>query len=276
MFYRSICYHLDRRIKDEEAAAVAVSSVREISEYCISIMVKSEYNWKSLTRVYNLLVNIELLAEVISRIAWQVPEARLDNTWFRRIWYYQRAQLGRSVIVYWGSHRLDWAHPGITSIWIIISAWSSAIRPEDTDLSSLSFQESAMFAEPTVEYSDVLLDTLVSRRYCEATDPQDMVYGLLGLLTPHLSRTTNVDHSKSTSTVYTDIASLRLENLGKELLKEVGHPADFDGCSKFPSWVPQWQIPLHHYRNVFLDDHNASCGIPSALARPPTIQVPKL
>jgi hypothetical protein len=46
-----------------------------------------------------------------------------------------------------------------------------------------------MFMGPGVDYVNLLLNSLSLLRNCEATDPRDMVYGLLGLLTPHMSQT---------------------------------------------------------------------------------------
>jgi hypothetical protein len=265
-------------VDDEEEAATVVSSIREVSEYCRSVMVQSENSWKSVVGAHEFWKKrIELPAEVMSRIPWQLLKTTFDNTWFKRMWCYQEAQLGKSIVVHWGSHSLDWMHIGITSLWVLGSMGSSKILPNDIDLRRSFSQAHCMFTRPNFGAPDILFDSLtIRRRFLEAAHPRDMVYGLLGLLTPHMHRSINVDYSKSTSTVFTDAAILCLERSGLSILGAVGHPADFDGYLEFASWVPQWHIPIRGFDGDYLEKYKASNGVREVLAKFPTIEDPKL
>jgi hypothetical protein len=265
-------------VDDENEAATVVSSIREISEYCRSVVVQSENPWKSVVGISKLWKKrIELPAEVMSRIPWQLLKTFLDNTWFKRMWCYQEAQLGKSIVVHWGSHSPHWMHIGITSSWILGSIGSSGILPNDNELGRSCSPALCMFTRPNFGAPDILFDSLLlRRRFSEATDTRDMVYGLLGLLTPHMHRSINVDYSKSTSTVFTEAAILCLERSGLLILGEVVHPADFDGYFEFVSWVPQWHIPKRHFEGNYLKRYKASSGVRGVLAKFPTIEDPKL
>lgn len=94
-------------------------------------------------------------------------------------------------------------------------------------------------------------------RKASVTDPRDKVFGILGLVDPEVSKKITPDYKRSVQQVYTDLTTLLIQNSGglDQIL--------LGGLVKqgWPSWVPDWRVPLkrHHVRK--LGENKADGGI---------------
>ena len=106
----------------------------------------------------------------------------------------------------------------------------------------------------------------------EASEPRDRIFALLGMASDHeLLRDFGVipDYRKSTtlSDIYTRTAGAIVKSGDVDLL---GWSNSSD-CSSMPSWVPDWQRPLHwSFRDNYWDTAFAASGD----SKPPEIGSP--
>ncbi|CAI4213112.1 unnamed protein product [Parascedosporium putredinis] len=88
-----------------------------------------------------------------------------------------------------------------------------------------------------------LLNTLMSCRHFDATDPRDKVYGILGMVSPRSSWKLLADYSREIVDVYSDVVQYQLETSGYEgkldFLGADGLPEG--GITGLPSWLPDWR-----------------------------------
>ncbi|KAI4221207.1 MAG: hypothetical protein LQ349_007900 [Xanthoria aureola] len=97
---------------------------------------------------------------------------------------------------------------------------------------------------------------------CEATDPRDRVYGLLGLIPPEIGILP--DYTASVETVFED-AGYQLMKWSDSLDILCLHGSGKDGLESAPTWIPQFKRPMpeYHFDNTF----DPSCGSTCFLER---------
>jgi hypothetical protein len=83
---------------------------------------------------------------------------------------------------------------------------------------------------------DQLLDLV---RKARATDPRDMVYGMLGLLPKNIAAQIQPDYTKSREKMFMELAIAILSQCQR--LDELLSWCVFNEASTAPSWVPDWQ-----------------------------------
>ncbi|KAI1472364.1 HET-domain-containing protein [Daldinia caldariorum] len=182
----------------------------------------------------------------------------LQNPWYQRIWTLQEAVLAKSLIYMTGPILFQdkefegiiqsLAHHGncCNSISILVSS-----RHADSGVPYAAFQRVLnLLFELQNQNGRLGFVEIASRfRNCEATDPRDKVFGILGLVDDILRDI--IDYKKST----TDICSLatlecirrtgNLDILSHVLPKQQSVSEDKAGQIKYdlPSWVPDWNEP---------------------------------
>jgi len=83
-----------------------------------------------------------------------------------------------------------------------------------------------------------LLDLLHQHRDCEATDPRDKVYGLLGMSGDGEAMKIFPDYTRSVEDVYRDLAEKYVVATGSlDIICACRFPRKFENL---PSWVPDW------------------------------------
>ncbi|KAG4436310.1 hypothetical protein IFR05_008204 [Cadophora sp. M221] len=168
----------------------------------------------------------------VGRISTETdPDISLDNNqlnkalvdilkypWLTRVWTLQELVLSADPWIQCGSLRCRW---GVLGKYI---PWRKTSAMEDV--------------EKDVE---ALLSILHSRRGLGTTDPRDIIYAHLGMISKKIQGAISVDYSKSCSTIYTDIARQVLTSIPSlDILQMVETRDQSRLPDGLPSWVPDW------------------------------------
>ncbi|KAK4238600.1 heterokaryon incompatibility protein-domain-containing protein, partial [Achaetomium macrosporum] len=182
---------------------------------------------------------IQATADAVSR----TQDAILSRPWFTRTWILQELVLSRDPWVQCGRVRARWAD--LCSLLLAREARSARVLHAMQTTRS-EFQQS----------STTLLGLLSARRGSAATDPRDLVYGLLGMLPKTLRLPSDfVNYTLPVEQVYVKTARYILESgswpshpvrwqYGLQLLLSAaddGTPMD-ERPRRVPSWVPDWTL----------------------------------
>lgn len=179
---------------------------------------------------------------------WESWRRFLARPWFRRIWVMQEYALASKINMMYGTlHLHGEALPGL-----ILQICSRGFHPQIlagadsyTQQHTANLNEAAMSAMLSARQdiraarSRGLLHHLRHlASFCEATDPRDMVYALLGLARDAERSALYVSYSESTAQVYLRTAELLVEQgSGIEVLYEASCYPHLEGL---PSWAPNW------------------------------------
>jgi hypothetical protein len=113
----------------------------------------------------------------------------------------------------------------------------------------------------TLSTSEGDVDTLYDLAHkSQVKEPHDKVYGLLGLLPDYLAAKIVPDYTKPVKVVFTEFATLLLQNCRR--LDEVLSWSTVDAQTASPFWVPNWMKP--HYRNHIQWFRKFNAGGPDA------------
>lgn len=180
-------------------------------------------------------------------VPWSAIETLFGTDWFKRIWCIQEVALARdskrhSYATY-GHIRIQHCRINrVASCLIILRVMDVWLGPKIEVPDCIG---SMTLLHDVDERDNYLLDYLANFRMSKATDPRDMVYGLLGMLSQHSDFDTtsiSVDYARPLSEVYTDTASeivRRSRHLA--LLDHASRPRGFEFDPNLPSWVPSWE-----------------------------------
>ncbi|OBT60746.1 hypothetical protein VE03_10875 [Pseudogymnoascus sp. 23342-1-I1] len=126
-----------------------------------------------------------------------------------------------------------------------------------------------------------MLDVLARFKGCEATDPRDKIYGLLGLTTQ--AKELVVDYRKSVAEVYTDVAILEINaSANLDIITQnpfQGFSSSAERLPNLPSWVPDFSCADYddfstQYSNILFAQRDiyragrAACSVPCAVQIP--------
>lgn len=190
-----------------------------------------------------------------SWVHWGVLGCIYDTTWFKRKWTIQEFILGRCCYFQYGGKRVE------------TSKMFTAIRGLITQRRNLSAGVSepervpACFAAYMTFYTifkedfqrnvrtparktPKMTDFLRLGRFQAATNPKDAVFGMYGVL-QKLDPTINLpDYSKSLEEIYIEATKLAITH--DDSLDILLQTFESGGSLDIPSWVPNWNVPLHH------------------------------
>ncbi len=179
----------------------------------------------------------------------------LRRPWWWRMWVIQEVSLARSIVVICDGHRFSWEHLVYVSMWIRtlnIKLLCPTPNLDDPNpyLPNINFK--AMYRYKKVFNGAVdlpILEVLQNASACQASNPKDMIYALLGIATDIESSSADNDQHKlvvdykrrSVAEVYTDFAKIHIHT-------RATNPLDVITFSRFnlnrehplPSWVPDW------------------------------------
>lgn len=153
--------------------------------------------------------------------------------YFSRVWVVQEVALSKSVTMMCGDTAVEWT--GFMQGEYLRQLYTSSYYETFPMLFRLGRQHHLGAA--------TLLDTLLLGRSCNASDPRDKVFGLLGIVSED-SRPL-VDYSLSTAEVYTQTAMhlLEVQEWGLDvIIGNICHRSDEARAQtpRLPSWVPDW------------------------------------
>lgn len=158
------------------------------------------------------------------------------RSWFSRIWIVQEVALSRCAVVICGSQTVSW---DCFSRWPLRKSTGGDGRLPGVLNYAPGYTPSTR--------ADHLLMILHDNRGAGATDPRDLIFGVLGLLDPS-SHDIQVDYSMTTESVYNSVAlSIIHQSDSLSILSAAGcgntnHlKCSLEGLS-LPSWVPDWRV----------------------------------
>lgn len=163
-----------------------------------------------------------------------------QRPWFFRTWVIQEKGLSKKAIVCCGSDSATW---GEFFRWASFEEVYHPVRGVDYRSRAFQLREMRPSTEPTT-YQTVLSYS----QFCQATDPKDKVYGILGLLKPGLFK---VEYELDVQEIYCNFArAIIQENSNVHILNLFGTTHTLPGL---PSWVPD------------LSARRLSCRLPNPL-----------
>ncbi|KAF4778590.1 hypothetical protein HER10_EVM0007452 [Colletotrichum scovillei] len=180
----------------------------------------------------------------------------LDREYWQRIWIIQEVVLARSTSVVIAGDRsvlLDtfdaalkilWDHRGAVNL--DHQSWTRFTLPISGKLRGMKSLEVRHQRRRgvRVRLEDILWELTVApeRPHYSATDPRDLLFGLLGILKESEKHSSRVDYSLSMEGVFINITTTILDSPGggpSRFRLDSTVPGDRNGT--LPTWVPDWQ-----------------------------------
>ncbi|KAF4960786.1 hypothetical protein FGADI_729 [Fusarium gaditjirri] len=170
----------------------------------------------------------------------------LSKPWFRRVWVFQELVLSTDVWVQCDNLRIRWHHfckvvdtKNVVAAMLLDTLSDSTARQSQprnaTPLEDMNNRRYGSFEAP-------LYTLLCCRRGIGATDPRDIVFGHLGVVSDRdkCDRFIKVDYDRDLARVSVDAARYFLEATGIEsLLSHAMNPSPTT-TPGIPSWCPRW------------------------------------
>jgi hypothetical protein len=192
-------------------------------------------------------------AQHFGKGVWRALYELICRPYWRRLWIFQEAALGRSTTPILCGHRtLSWIHVARAFSLLIktdevintyitnelrdafipfnIAIWANLYTANEIQ----SLQDIQLQGKRTNTYRLLNLSRLVF-----STDPRDKVYGLLGLMDESLASLIEPDYTDTVLNVYRSFTLTIIEATGSlDVIRHTAPAAD----SPFPSWVPDWTV----------------------------------
>ncbi|KAI1075934.1 heterokaryon incompatibility protein-domain-containing protein [Whalleya microplaca] len=170
-----------------------------------------------------------------------------SRSYFRRVWVLQEVALAaHKATLICGDKSISWTH-------FCKNIGNHPIHPESPPTIHMDYRT---YTDPSQ-----WLDLLDLAANCEATDPRDKVYGLLGLIDKASSDFLVADYSLTVEQVYNQVA-LKLASMygWNAVLRRAGTKNNY--FSNLPSWVPDWRTPVSNQLDTVLRlGHHLEKGI---------------
>ena len=173
--------------------------------------------------------------------------ALVVRDWWYRSWVIQEIAMSRRVIFQCGDVLASWS--GIYSVVDHTSAdFIQGDFPYVLDvLRMFPKHKSIGQGGKAQEHQMELLDLMQRFRYCEAKDPRDKVYSLLGLASDVNSGDIDIDYTLTPQQVYKDVVRFYLEKHKTLDILGVILEQESNIGKVLPSWVPDWSFTAFHY-----------------------------
>lgn len=202
-------------------------------------------------RIYDPTMRLEDANNVpdfaISDTAWKALSRLFRRPWYKRIWVLQEISASTNATVICGSRSLPWTIFNFVASYIHYRAgrYPGPSLMKDSGYEAL-WQLSIFVFDRSVSVESRRQNTGILRllthfRHCEATDPRDKVYALLGLASdiPNDAEF-GPDYSSSVAQVYQELVRfvvMKDQNLDILRACQTSRPEH-----KLPSWVPDWSM----------------------------------
>jgi hypothetical protein len=189
----------------------------------------------------------------IDRYLYALEDLYCRKYW-NRVWIVQELVLAKSIRVFCGKEWVSWgAFEKARETFTKMSAKSELFRLilNNTDGSLLSTLRRKDHCPMLVDItrknfrkrSLEMFETVFEYKPMSASDPRDLIYGLLGIVDEKESRNIEIDYSKPVARVYIDFTKrMILDSERLDILAEVNNvDPNMDGL---PSWVPDLSKPI--------------------------------
>jgi hypothetical protein len=188
----------------------------------------------------------KVLAQPRLDVSWNAIETIFDAPWFKRIWCVQEIVLARDILrpsyAIYGHARLR--HRCINQVGVCLYIGMDMGSPFSVDINIPSCVGGFQCLSGDEQLDNPLFEYLGALKFHKATDPRDMVYGVLGVLRQQGSFDSAdivVDYARSLEEVYTDAAAAIIkQSRDLRVLEDISHLGSDALDSPFPSWVPRW------------------------------------
>ncbi|KAE9368933.1 HET-domain-containing protein, partial [Stipitochalara longipes BDJ] len=174
-----------------------------------------------------------------------VEDEILSKPWFTRVWILQELVLSQNPWLQCGKYRVRW-HVFCTRVLSSpFRTWKSNSRAilAGMNESRIKFRTASVESLQTPEefLGSSLLELLRTRRGCALTDPRDMIYAHLGLVSHEAREGIPVDYDRTVAQVYESIACFYIECAGlKTALSLVDYVQPENRPDHLSSWVTDW------------------------------------
>lgn len=195
--------------------------------------------------------------------SWDSTVKLFERTYWNRSWVIQELVLPKNITIRCGKHSRDWSVVSQASHNISTSTWREFFNKRDPERKSR--KQARNYGIPTIlkatkttmakeHWTTVLLYTLIRSRDFEATNLEDKVYSLIGLIQDSV----DVGHLPllcpdygedcSAARTYLRVAIQLLRDCEELLILSSVEGRSFqevklDG-GELPSWVPDWSVRL--------------------------------
>ncbi|KAF5005238.1 hypothetical protein FDECE_8296 [Fusarium decemcellulare] len=238
-----------------------VSLRNEINSYieqsCLQASDGSTPSESKLGRFYYDLLNEDAL-RTQSPLMTGIRNILQRNYW-HRIWIVQEVVLAKEALVVVGtkSVSLEAFDATFSAIWRCIHSGARHMRPEwnafcdglSGNLYRIKSLDTRRHLRQTtatipIRLADVLWEVRAApgRPHYSATDPRDILFGLLGILTEEQTKGILVDYTKSVAQVFTTLTRTLISSGDEDRFSfhlDFCNPGDPTG--ELPTWVPDWQ-----------------------------------
>ena len=192
------------------------------------------------------------LTHLLDRLeAWEAFAYLVHQPWWTRVWIAQEIKYSKDPILYWGEDAVDWIHCEEAMLmaitWFGMIAYDRHFEEVHGELQlKIGIKKAAGVIRLCQHRRDegprrAFLYLMDSFWLCEATDPRDKVYALLGL---------GIDsHSESIIPNYESPVSLVYAQSVRDIIIRERNLKVFSYCSgqfiprdaAIPSWAPDWR-----------------------------------
>jgi hypothetical protein len=205
--------------------------------------------------------------------AWEAVDDLWDRNVWKRVWILQEFVLGRELTIICGNKSIDWSV--LDSAFVSWSedlvemghhVWQNLEQGLAKEIMWNNWRDMKEWhvLRRKLQRGEILpdiLQLLASSFDSIATDPRDMIYGLLGV-TKH---DVTADYSKSTREVYVELATKLIEEKRLSILccSGCGIAEPQNQSCVLPSWTPDWrarnpaEFPWSHFFWSY-ENYNAS------------------
>lgn len=229
-----------------EEVHLAVGAIDLIYECCISYAQAQNLNFAECMSFKHLesvrVVTNKSLDSAFDNETWLSISRFYARPWFERVWCAQEIILRRHGIILIDGCHVTWERVGVAAAFLTAQVsqptqYSSGHRQCDSAYRCVSAAQLYFH-----QGKDTLLGNLETFCIRKATDPRDIVYGLLGLLDYRLvGRILEPNYSKNTVEVYIDVVMIAVnDGSGLRILSNVQHEDSYQNKDDLPSWVPYW------------------------------------
>ncbi|EEU34771.1 uncharacterized protein NECHADRAFT_82369 [Fusarium vanettenii 77-13-4] len=187
----------------------------------------------------------DVLFRFHDRKAWKAIDQLFYNTYFGRSWIIQEVAVAEMVYVLCGSYILPWdifrmAYEGRSKL--VFQRFRNPLGDEFPSLVPCVRDARLRYRNSSKTRCQDLATVLTSFSYSKQTDPRDIVYAALGLITLRSPCADIVpDYSKSTEDVFYE-ASCRIIQSRKDLYLWSCKTLMSRRSMSLPSWVPEWTM----------------------------------
>jgi hypothetical protein len=254
--------------KKDEFTEDALTAMKRLSK-----IPKDKYSTIKVADWYNQeAVLRDLGTSPLSYTHWLGLVAFLNRPWFKRAWVAQETILARHVVVICGTAVISWGMISNAVSFLTTTSWHDHLHTEkmksfdyiqkkpgpyrklleakvDVGMAAI-YLESTRTGISTYGHLALFRYLLQAHRYCNASDPRDMIYAFLGLgwreRKPFTTHPTAIvpDYKISVQELYTKVTKVFLQSY--EDLKFLSHVQEptLAVVKNLPSWVPDYSVEL--------------------------------